>query len=175
MPARLLTSAPPLAHDRVVLDYDQRLIRRRLLETVGGRAFLVDLGSVTNLDDYWGFDVDGLAVEIVPATEPVLVVTGDLVRLAWHIGNRHTPCQILPDRLILREDHVLERMLQGLGAVIRREALPFRPEGGAYGHGRTMGHSHGDDPGAEAAEGAQFGWHHHGDGQLHFHAPKARR
>lgn len=169
----LLKSAPPLAHDRVVLDYDQRLMQRKLLTSAGGREFMVDLPSVTNLDDYWGFDVDGINIEIVPAPEAVLVITGDLTRLAWHIGNRHTPCQILPDRLIIREDHVLERMLQGLGATIRRESLPFKPEGGAYGHGRTMGHSHGDDHSHD--EAAQFGWHHHGDGQMHFHAPKGAK
>jgi urease accessory protein len=162
----LLKSAPPLAHDRVVLDYDQRLMRRKLLVSAGGREFLVDLPSVTSLDDYWGFEVGGVNIEIVPAAEAVLVITGDLTRLAWHIGNRHTPCQIMADRLVIREDHVLERMLLGLGAGVHRKSLPFKPEGGAYGHGRTMGHSHGDD-----AEG--FGWHDHGDGKLHFHAPKA--
>lgn len=164
----LLKIAPTLTHDRVVMDYDQRLMRRKLLTTAGGREILVDLPSVTNLDEYWGFQVDGLNIEIVPAPEEVLVITGDLTRLAWHIGNRHTPCQILPDRLVIREDHVLERMLQGLGATIRRESLPFKPEGGAYGHGRTMGHSHSDAP----LETDRFGWHHHGDGQMHFHAPK---
>jgi urease accessory protein len=167
----LLTSAPPLAHDRVVLDYDQRLMRRKLLTTQGGREFLVDLPSVTNLDDYWGFEANGLNIEIVPAPESVIVITGDLTRLAWHIGNRHTPCQIHPDCLIIREDHVLERMLKGLGATTRRESLPFKPEGGAYGHGRTMDHSHGDD----THEAEQFGWHHHGDGQMHFHAPKGAK
>jgi urease accessory protein len=170
---RLLKSAPPLAHDRVVMDYDQRLMRRKLLTTQGGREFLVDLPSVTNLDDFWGFDVDGITVEIVPAPEAVLVITGDLTRLAWHIGNRHTPCQIHPERLVIREDHVLERMLQGLGATIRHESLPFKPEGGAYGQGRTMGHSHGDEHSHD--EAAQFGWHHHGDGQMHFHAPKGAK
>ena len=174
--ARLLKDAPSLAHDRVVLDYDQRLVRRKLLTSAGGREFLVDLPSITNLDDHWGFDLAGIFIRIDPAPEAVLVITGDLTRLAWHIGNRHTPCQILPDRLILREDHVLERMLQGLGATIRRESLPFRPEGGAYGHGRTMGHSHGDDgltthPREEPRPG-DFSWHHHGDGRLHFHAPR---
>lgn len=165
--ATLLKSAPPVAHDRIVLDYDQRLMRRKLLTSEGGRAFLVDLPGVTNLDDFWGFQVDGVTIEIIPAPESVLVVSGDLTRLAWHVGNRHTPCQILPDCLVIREDHVLERMLTGLGATIRRETRPFRPEGGAYGHGRTMGHSH--------AEAERFGWHHHGDGQMHFHAPKGVR
>lgn len=170
---KLLKSAPPLIHDRVILDYDQRLMRRKLLTSAGGREFLVDLASVTNLDDFWGFETHGITIEIVAAAEAVLVVTGDLTRLAWHIGNRHTPCQILPDRLVIREDHVLERMLTGLGATIRRESLPFKPEGGAYGQGRTMGHSHGVDPAQTDAE--RFGWHHHGDGNLHFHAPKAGR
>ena len=176
MTVRLIKHAPPVAHDRVVLDYDQRLMRRKLLTSEGGRAFLVDLASVTNLDDYWGFEAEGLTIEIIPAPEAVLVITGDLTRLAWHIGNRHTPCQILPDRLIIREDHVLERMLQGLGAAIRRESLPFRPEGGAYGHGRTMGHSHDGDgavtPAHQTPKPEEFGWHHHGDGKLHFHAPR---
>ena len=173
-PARLLKSAPPLAHDRVVLDYDSRLLRRKLLITDAGRSFLVNLPAVTNLDDYWGFELnDGICVQIDPAPEAVLVITGNLTRLAWHIGNRHTPCQILPDRLMIREDHVLEAMLRGLGATITRATLPFKPEGGAYGHGRTMGHDHGGhdhslpDPTPET-----FGWHHHGDGQMHFHTPK---
>lgn len=142
-PARLLTDAPAQWHDTVVLDYDARLLRRKLLTSTQGVAFLVDLPGVTNLDTVWGFEVgESHPVRIQAAEEAVLVITGDLPRLAWHIGNRHTPCQILPDRLIIREDHVLEAMLRGLGATVHRAALPFTPEGGAYGHGRTMGHSH---------------------------------
>ena len=144
--ASLLSDAPPQIDDTVVLDYDARLIRRRMLTSTGGTGFLVDLPNVTNLDAFWGFALsDGRHVQITPAQESVLVITGDLPRLAWHIGNRHTPCQILPDRLIIREDHVLENMLVGLGGHIHRASLPFTPEGGAYGHGRTMGHSHGHD------------------------------
>ncbi len=149
--ARLLRDAPAQsraqsgaqAGDVVVLDYDARMIRRKLLTSTQGTAFLVDLPQVTNLDEVWGFEVeDQLPIRIQPADEAVLVITGDLPRLAWHIGNRHTPCQILPDRLIIRQDHVIEGMLQGLGAKITRATLPFTPEGGAYGFGRTMGHSH---------------------------------
>jgi urease accessory protein len=141
--AELLKSAPATWSDTVVLDYDARLLRRKLLTSTQGVVFMVDLPAVTNLDDVWGFALDkGHSVRIQPADEPVLVITGDLPRLAWHIGNRHTPCQILPDRLIIRQDHVLEGMLQGLGAKITRATLPFTPEGGAYGLGRTMGHSH---------------------------------
>ncbi|MEL6207055.1 MAG: urease accessory protein UreE, partial [Pseudomonadota bacterium] len=62
-------------------------------------------------------------------------------------GNRHTPCRIEADRLLIRDDHVLADMLRKLGAGVRPLHAPFQPEGGAYGHGRTMGHDHG--PGAE--------------------------
>jgi urease accessory protein len=166
--ARLLKSAPLRVDDSVVLDYDGRLLRRKMLTSAKGRSFLVSLANVTNLDDFWGFELkDGTTIRVDPAPEQVLVITGDLTRLAWHIGNRHTPCQILPDRMMIREDHVLERMLRGLGATIARAHLPFKPEGGAYGHGRTMGHDHGPEAKAES-----FGWHDHGDGNLHFHAPK---
>jgi urease accessory protein len=171
--ARLLRAAPARTDDTVVLDYDARLMRRKLLTTTGGRDVLVSLASVTNLDDFWGFELDGgLTVRIDPAPETVLVIRGDLTRLAWHIGNRHTPCQIMADHLVIREDHVLERMLVGLGATIVRALHPFKPEGGAYGHGRTMGHSHGPDPEKPEPSKETFGWHDHGDGHLHFHAPK---
>ncbi len=144
--ARLLETAPETCDDIVVLDYDARLIRRKRLVTVRDEGFLVDLPNVTNLDAFWGFELeDGRRIRIVPAEEQVLVVTGDLPRLAWHVGNRHTPCQIEAERLIIRVDHVLEAMLSGLGATITRAAMPFTPEGGAYGHGRTMGHGHGHD------------------------------
>ena len=142
--SRLLHTAPAVSHDRVVLDYDTRLIRRRRLETAGGRAFLVDLESLTNLDDHWGFELsDGTCVEVMAAPEDLVEITGDLPRLAWHIGNRHTPCQIEPGRLVIRRDHVIEGMLHQQGATLRLITAPFTPEGGAYGHGRTMGHSHG--------------------------------
>jgi urease accessory protein len=175
--ARLLKTAPTRADDSVVLDYDSRLLRRKMLTTIKGRDFLVSLPNVTNLDDFWGFSLpDGTTIRVDAAPEQVLVITGDLTRLAWHIGNRHTPCQIMADRLMIREDHVLERMITGLGGAITRAHLPFKPEGGAYGHGRTMGHSHGSEAGPEARSEAvseeTFGWHHHGDGQMHFHAPK---
>ena len=144
--ARLLTQAPAQCYDLVVLDYDARLMRRKRLVTVHDEGFLVDLPAVTNLDDYWGFELaDGRAIQIVAAEEQVLIVTGNLPRLAWHIGNRHTPCEIHPHYLLIREDHVLERMLRGLGAGITRASRPFAPESGAYGTGRTMGHDHGTD------------------------------
>ncbi|THD85094.1 urease accessory protein UreE [Aliigemmobacter aestuarii] len=130
----------------VLLDYDARILRRKRLRETSGRDFLVDLAETVSLEDGDAFELeDGRLIRVTAAPEPILQVTGDLPRLAWHIGNRHTPCEIQPGRLLIRQDHVLERMLRGLGAVVTPMSGPFRPEGGAYGHGRTMGHDHGHD------------------------------
>jgi urease accessory protein len=134
---------PRLATGRVVLGYDERFLRRKRLTMASGDPFLVDLAETTNLLAGDAFELDdGRLVEIAAAMEPVLVIRGDLVRLAWHIGNRHTPCQIEADRLVIRADHVLADMLRGLGATVTEAEAPFTPEGGAYGMGRTMGHAH---------------------------------
>jgi urease accessory protein len=76
-----------------------------------------------------------------------------------------------PNRLLIRRDHVLENMLRQLGATLTLVTEPFTPEGGAYGTGRTMGHAHGPETPPHAHE-ETFGWHDHGDGRMHFHAPK---
>jgi len=132
------------AADHVALDYEGRFLRRKRLVAAGGLAFLVDLPEVTNLTGGEAFVLDdGRRVEVRCGLEPVLSVTGELTRLAWHIGNRHTPCQIEAGRLVIRDDHVLEAMLKGLGAKVEKRMEPFRPESGAYGTGRTMGHEHG--------------------------------
>ncbi|MEI4234501.1 urease accessory protein UreE [Roseovarius sp. D22-M7] len=142
---RLLSEAPAEVADHVALDYDARLMRRKRLVGQHGLAFLVDLVEVTNLDDHWGFVLDdGRAVAVVAAPEDLVEVRGDLPRLAWHIGNRHTPCQMGADHLTIRRDHVIEAMLAHIGADLTPVTGPFRPEGGAYGKGRTMAHSHQD-------------------------------
>ncbi len=134
---------PRLAMARVVLGYDERFLRRKRLVTASGEAFMVNLEETTNVLAGDAFElIDGRMVEIAAAAEAVLIVTGDLTRLAWHIGNRHTPCQIEADRLVIRADHVLADMLRGLGAAVTAADAPFTPEGGAYGMGRTMGHAH---------------------------------
>ncbi len=136
------------AIDRVVLDYDARFLRRKRLETTQGQGFLVALAETISVDHGDCFELDdGRRIEMIAAEEPVLIITGDLPRLAWHIGNRHTPCQIEAARLLIRQDHVLEAMLAQLGATVTRAMKPFTPEGGAYGHGRTMGHDHAPPPG----------------------------
>ena len=131
------------AADRIALDYEGRFLRRRRLLSEGGISFLLDLEEVTSLDDGDAVALDdGRFVEIAAASEPLLEVRGDLPRLAWHIGNRHTPCEVRSDRLVIRRDHVLADMLTRLGADLAEVEGPFRPEGGAYGHGRTHGHEH---------------------------------
>ncbi len=130
--------------ESVVLDYDARFLRRKRLVTDAGEGFLVDLPETVSLDEGDAFILsDGRQVAVRAAVEPVVVIRGDLPRLAWHIGNRHTPCEIAADHLVIRRDHVIEAMLTQLGATTTLALRPFRPEGGAYGFGRTMGHSHG--------------------------------
>lgn len=138
-----LARATP-AEDVVVLDYEGRFLRRKRLVSRAGVSFLVDLAETVSLDPGDAFRLqDGRLIGVVAAMEPCLRVEGPLPRLAWHIGNRHTPCQIAEGHLLIRADHVLEAMLRGLGARVTPTMAAFAPEGGAYGHGRTMGHDHG--------------------------------
>jgi urease accessory protein len=126
------------------LDYTARFLRRKRLTTADGEAFIVDLPHTTSLDHGDALALaDGRLVEIHAAAETLLAVSGEnLVRLAWHIGNRHTPCQVEASRLLIQADPVIQHMLEHLGAEITDVTLPFTPEGGAYGHGRTHSHEH---------------------------------
>lgn len=132
------------APDHVRLDYEERFIRRKRLTSASGREVLVDLPETVSLENGDALVLEsGAHLGVIAADEPLLAVSGaNLARLAWHVGNRHTPCRIEPDRLLIREDPVLARMLEGLGAEVTRVSAPFSPEGGAYGHGRTLGHAH---------------------------------
>ena len=131
------------ACDTVVLTYEERMLRRKVLATAQAKSVLVDLARTTDLHHGDALELeDGRLIEVVAAEEDLLAVTGDLVRLAWHIGNRHTPAQIEADRLLIRRDHVLRDMLDRLGATVEEVRARFTPEGGAYGHGRTHGHAH---------------------------------
>jgi urease accessory protein len=133
----------PPAPLSLTLTYEDRFLRRKRLVTDQGEAILLDLAETTSLDHGDALQLeDGRRVAIFAAPEPLIAVRGNLTRLAWHIGNRHTPCQIEADRLLIREDHVLADMLLRLSADIERVTEPFTPEGGAYGHGRTHGHEH---------------------------------
>ena len=127
------------------LDYTERFLRRKRLVTASGEAFIVDLAQTTSLDEGDALELDnGVLVQITADVEELYKVSGpDLVRLAWHVGNRHTPCQINSDHLLVQADPVIGHMLEHLGAVVEPLTAPFTPEGGAYGHGRTHSHDHG--------------------------------
>lgn len=142
-------------HDRrVTLAHAARHLRRRALTADDGTRVVLDLPEARVLRDGETVEaVDGTRVVIRAAEEELLEITGPaLARIAWHIGNRHTPCQVEESRLLIARDAVLRGMLERLGARVRPLRAPFAPEGGAYGHGRTHGHGHapeaGDDPDA---------------------------
>ncbi|MGB7317686.1 MAG: urease accessory protein UreE [Planktotalea sp.] len=126
------------------LDYTERFLRRKRLNAVSGEAFVVDLAQTTSLDDGDALELDnGTLVKISASAEALYKVSGDdLVRLAWHVGNRHTPCQIKANHLLIQADPVIGHMLEHLGATVAPLSAPFTPEGGAYGHGRTHAHEH---------------------------------
>lgn len=132
------------ASEPCALDYDARFLRRKVLTTDAGESFLVDLPHTTSVNHGDAFELsDGRKVEVIAAQEDLLEVTGkDLHRIAWHIGNRHTPCQIEDNRLLIQRDHVIRDMLEKIGAHVHEVREPFTPEGGAYGHGRTHSHAH---------------------------------
>lgn len=136
------THGAPVAD--LALSYEDRFLRRKVLTASDGAPVLVDLPQTTSLDHGGALILeDGGEIAVIAAAEPLLKVTGpDLVRLAWHIGNRHTPCQIEADHLLIKPDHVMSDMLVLLGATLREVTAPFTPEGGAYGHGRTHAHAH---------------------------------
>ncbi|MDG3040387.1 urease accessory protein UreE [Roseicyclus marinus] len=160
--------------DRLVLDYEGRFLRRKRLALQSGRFVLVDLPETLSLEAGDALETsEGEMIAVEAAPEALLKITGDLTRLAWHIGNRHTPCQIAGDHLLIRDDHVLAGMLARLGARVEKVTGVFAPEGGAYGHGRTQGHDHGPehghDHGHEQGHGHDHG-HDHGHGLSHAHA-----
>ncbi len=133
-----------MAFAYVTLDYEGRFLRRKRLVTDSGEPFLVELPETVSLLSTDGFVLDDNRIVAIKAkTESLLKVNhAELPRIAWHIGNRHTPCQIELDHLLIKEDCVMEELLRLLGADMEKLQAPFFPEGGAYGYGRTHNHSH---------------------------------
>ena len=129
----------------ITMDFEARFLRRKRLISDCGIEFMVDLAETVSLNAGDAFVLDdGRQIIIHAAAEPVLEIRHDnLARIAWHIGNRHTPCEIKHDYLIIRRDHVLEDLLIRLGAALVKTEALFNPEGGAYGIGRTHGHTDG--------------------------------
>ena len=157
--------------DTIVLDFDDRHRRRMAMTGTRGLEFLLDLEHATALR---GGDAllleDGRLVEVVAAAEPLLEIRGTdpqhLVRVAWHLGNRHLPTQITAKGLRIRRDHVIESMVKGLGARLIEIEAPFDPEGGAYS---GEGHAHADEEAHDHA-GHHHDHGHHGHDHDHHHA-----
>jgi urease accessory protein len=162
------------AADTVVLDFDDRHRRRMAMTGTRGFEFLLDLENAVALR---GGDAlvleDGRLIEVVAAPEPLVEIRGSdphhLIRVAWHLGNRHLPTQIMPKGLRIRRDHVIEEMVKGLGARVIEIEAPFDPEGGAY----AVGHAHADEHGHtghdHAHSHAHDRGHHHDDHHHHDH------
>ncbi|WP_282022499.1 urease accessory protein UreE [Ruegeria faecimaris] len=150
------TLHPACTSDNAIADcaltYDARFFRRKKLTTTEGWSFVADFEQTVSLNDGDVLELgDGRLVKVTAAPENLLAVSGqDLPRLAWHIGNRHTPCQIEATRLLIQDDPVIAHMLSHLGATVTQVTEPFTPEGGAYGHGRTHAHDHGHSAHAHA-------------------------
>jgi urease accessory protein len=181
IPAGHWSGAPA---DTVVLDFDERYRRRVTMTGVGGLEFLLDLPEATMLRGGDGLRLeDGRTVEVVAEPEPLAEIRAAdplaLARLAWHLGNRHLPTEILPKGLRIRRDPVIEAMAGGLGARVITLEAPFNPEGGAYvkaeggaadSHGHDHAHGHGHDHDHHHDDDHD---HHHAHSHDHGHGPQA--
>ncbi len=189
IPAGQWSGAPA---DTVVLDFDERYRRRFVMTGVGGLEFLLDLAEAAMLRGGDGLRLDdGRIVEVVAAPEPLAEIRAPdalaLIRVAWHLGNRHLPTELMPKALRIRRDPVIEAMAEGLGARVIALEAPFNPEGGAYvkaeastadphdhDHHHDHGHGHAHDRDHERHDNDRHG-HAHGSGpgraDDHHHGP----
>ena len=145
-----------------------------------GLEFLLDLDRATVLDDGDAVKLeDGRLVQIKAAPESLIEIRTEnplrLMKVAWHIGNRHVAAEITADALYIAHDHVLLEMVRGLGATAATVERPFRPERGAYedhadcGHDHGHGQAHGHDHAHPTHADAHAHEHHHGHGH---HGPE---
>ena len=136
----------------VELDWDVRQKSRFEATDSQGRTVGVFLprGTVVRGGDVLVGE-DGSLLQVHAAPQPVLRITHctahgspfDLIRAAYHLGNRHVPIELKPDHLKIEPDHVLAEMLHAMHMTVREVQEPFEPEGGAYGDSAMMGHDHG--------------------------------
>jgi urease accessory protein len=138
--------------DTVAIDHDLRHRRRVRLATVAGASLLLDLKQAARLREGDALVLeDGGLVLVSAKPEKLLEIHGHddgaMIRIAWHLGNRHLPVQLAGGRIRIREDHVIAAMVEGLGGHVAAIEAPFDPEEGAYAGGDGGGHHH----------------HHHGE------------
>jgi urease accessory protein len=149
--------------DTVTLDHEGRNRRRVALRGDGGLDFLLDLDRATALNDGDAVRLeDGRLIQVRAAPQRLLEVRAEnplrLLRVAYHVGNRHAPAEITADAVYVEEDHVLAEMVRGQGCTATAVMRPFQPERGAYEH--ECGHDHGH----------HHDHHHHDHGHAHAHA-----
>ena len=130
--------------DTITLTYDQRFIRRKKLVSDNNFGFLVNLSETVSLKKNDGFLLDNGSIILIKSAEEELleITSNNLIKITWHIGNRHIPCQIENERLLIQVDKVIENLIIKLGGSVKKVNEEFNPEGGAYGLGRTHGHKH---------------------------------
>jgi urease accessory protein len=151
--------------DTLILNAEQRRMQRGFVFGENGTCVEFDFAEpvVLRTDDVLLLD-DGSRVEIVAQAEPLIEVRAEfsvLARLAWMLGDRHVPVEILPNRIRLRRDPALETLLTAAGGKVAMIEAPFEPEGGAYAASAPAGHDH---------HHHDHGDHHHGDhGHPHRH------
>jgi len=170
----------PIA-DTVILDYAHRSAQQTVVTGVKGTAFTIDLHAPVRLrtDDLLEL-ADGRLIEVVAAPEPLIEARATdvaaLARLAWHLGDRHIPVQVLPNRIRAQRDPAVESLLSSLGVKVAQIEAPFEPEGGAYAQAPAQGdrehdrHGHGHHDHAHHQHGPGCGRDHdHDHGHSHDH------
>jgi len=169
----------------VSLDWDVRQKSRFQVEDSSGRVLSVFLqrGHVVRGGDVLVAD-DGSLVRIEAAPQALLRITAcpqhgtpfDLIRAAYHLGNRHVPIELKPDHLQIEPDTVLADMLRSMHLIVNKVDEAFEPEGGAYGaHHGGSGHSHDDGHDHDHAHApASQHAHEHGHEHTHVHGPNCK-
>ncbi|HEX2555599.1 MAG TPA: urease accessory protein UreE [Microvirga sp.] len=166
--------------DSVTLDHEGRNRRRIALKGDGGLDFLLDLDKASVLNDGDAVKLeDGRLVQVRAAPQRLLEVRAEnplrLLKVAYHVGNRHTPAEVTADAVYIEDDHVLAEMVRGQGCTATLVMRPFQPERGAYehdcGHDHGHGHHHGHDHGhAHSHSESHAHGHAHAHAEAHAHA-----
>ncbi len=130
--------------DNIHLSYEERFIRRKKMSSDEGIVFFVNLNETISLEESNYFELDnGNLIKVLSKEENLIEITGDnLKQIIWHIGNRHLPCQIEENRILIQDDAVILDMVLKLHGNVKKVFEKFKPEGGAYGMGRTHSHKH---------------------------------
>jgi urease accessory protein len=158
---------PERVADTVTLDHEGRHRRRVALKGESGLDFLLDLAKASPINDGDALRLDdGRLIAVRAAPQPLLEIRAEnplrLTRVAWHIGNRHTPAEITAEAIYIEDDHVLAEMVRNQGCTATPVSRPFQPERGAYEHDCGHDHGHGHHHGHA---------HAHGDHHHHEHGP----